>query len=292
VEEIMNRMTRTKSVVLSALTLAAVAALAALPGGAPARAQVGAASPVLPAAERVTGQTEPAAKVDVPAVLRGRIAEVLAKEGQPIKKDEVIARLDTTIQQATVKLAKTRAESTTEVEYAKVARDHAKNEYEKIRASPVTNAFEIAGKKLAWDQAEAACKKAEEARVLDGITLEKEQLVLEQMTIRSPIDGYVHRINKVAGEAIDENQPIAVVVQTAKVNASFFLPETQFGKVKAGDKVPVELATNPPLTRDATVVAVDPYVDPAGHLFRVKMELDNADGKIPVGIAAAWRMGK
>ena len=75
-------------------------------------------------------------------------AEVVAKEGQAIKKDDVIARLDTTLQDATVKLARAKAESTTEIEYARVARDHAKNEYEKYRAVNVSPA-ELASKKLA-----------------------------------------------------------------------------------------------------------------------------------------------
>ena len=251
-----------------------------------------ASSQAVTAGEKAVGQTEPAARVEVPTVIRGRIAQIVAKEGQPIKAGDTIAQLDSSLQEATVKLAEMKARSQTEIDYAKVALDHAKNEFEKYAASGAVAPIELAGKKLAVQQAEAYVKKSIEMQQIEEQNWEREKLVLKQMTIKSPIDGYVHRINKQAGEAIDENQPLAVVVQTAKLNAGFFLGENYFGKIKAGDKVTVELATTPPMTREATVIAVDPFVDPAGHLFRVKMEIDNADNKIPGGITATWNLGK
>ena len=39
--------------------------------------------------------------------------------------------------------------------------------------------------------------------------------------------------------------------------------------------------------RGGVVTAVDPAVDPAG-LFRVKLEMDNSDGKVPAGTPAVW----
>jgi hypothetical protein len=35
-------------------------------------------------------------------------------------------------------------------------------------------------------------------------------------------------------------------------------------------------------------VAVNPILDTASQLFRVKLELDNADQKIPAGTTATW----
>lgn len=264
------------------LPLAAVLAFAAV-------GQTSAPAPS-PLADRIPGQTEPAAKVEVPTVQRGRIAELVAREGEPIKKGDVIARLDTAVQEAAVKLQEFKANSETDIKYAQVALDHARVEFEKYKALTSSAPAEVRAKELALRQAEAYLAKTRDAQETEKLALAREKIVLEQMTIRSPIDGYVHRLNKQIGEATDENQPLAVVVQTTLVHVSFFLPESQFGKVKAGDKVTVELATTPPVTRPATIIAVDPYVDPAGHLFRVKMAVDNGDNKIPVGINATWGM--
>ena len=235
------------------------------------------------------GQTEPAAKVEVPSVVRGRLAAIAAHEGESIKKGDIIARLDTSVQEATVKLQQFKAENETDIKFAKVALEYSRVElekYQKANAGPA----DIRSKELALKQSEAYLAKTIDAQETEKLALAREKIVLENMTIRSPIDGFVHRINKQAGEAIDENQPLAVVVQTKLVVVSFFLPEQLFGKIKIGEKASVELSTLPPMLREATVVAVDPYVDPAGHLFRVKMNVDNADEKIPVGIAATWVM--
>lgn len=248
--------------------------------------------PVAPSdAGKYQGQTEPAAKVEVPSVQRGRLADVVAKEGDAIKKGDIIARLDTNVQEATVKLQQFKADNQTDIKFAKVALEYARVELEKYQKAEAGPA-DIRTKELSLRQAEAYLAKTVDAQETEKLALAREKIVLENMTIRSPIDGFVHRLNKQAGESIDENQPLAVVVQTNLVVVSFFLPEQLFGKIKTGEKATVELATTPPMVREAKVVSVDPYVDPAGHLFRVKMHVDNADGKLPVGIAASWVMGK
>ena len=120
------------------------------------------------------------------------------------------------------------------------------------------------------------------------LELNREQAILDRMTIRSPLDGVVLRVNKHAGEAVDEKDVVAVVVQISKLNAEFFPPKMLFGKIHTGDKVTLDLNTQPPVKREAVVVAVDPIIDTASQLFRVKLELDNADRSIPAGTTATW----
>jgi len=39
-------------------------------------------------------------------------------------------------------------------------------------------------------------------------------------------------------------------------------------------------------------VAVDPIIDPASQIFRVKLEVDNTDGKLAAGVNAVWTWAK
>jgi len=91
----------------------------------------------------------------------------------------------------------------------------------------------------------------------------------------------------------DEN-PVIVVVQTSKLNAIFYPPKELFGKIAVGDKVTLTLGkkSDTPVDVPAVVVAVDPIIDPASQIFRVKLELDNAEGKLPAGIDASWNFGR
>jgi multidrug efflux pump subunit AcrA (membrane-fusion protein) len=144
--------------------------------------------------------------------------------------------------------------------------------------------FEKRQKELDVKQAALAVEKAQEDQHEAAIELKREQITLDHMTIRSPIDGSVLRVNKQAGEETDDN-PLAIIVQTHRLNAVFFPPKQLFGKVHVGDKVSLNVEG---LVREASVVDVDPIIDQSSELFRVKMEVDNADGKIPAGSAATW----
>jgi len=241
-----------------------------------------------PGAQTFVGSTEPSAKVEVPAPMRGQIMEIAVKEGQPIKKDQPIARLDDAIQKQTVELARLEADSKAEIQLAESQRDFAKNEFERFSKNQSATPYEIRQKELNFRQAEIILEQKKEQALARQVVLQRERITLDHMTIKSPIDGTVLRINKQAGEATEENLPLAVVVQTTKLNAYFYLPKPMFGRVKAGDKVTIRLATEPPLDRQATVTVVDPTIDPAGQLFRVKLELDNSDAKVPAGTGATW----
>jgi hypothetical protein len=73
-----------------------------------------------------------------------------------------------------------------------------------------------------------------------------------------------------------------------KLTAVFYPPKQMFGKVRVGDKVELELELEPPVKKQAVVVAVDPIIDSSSQLFQVKMELDNAEAKVPAGTGATW----
>jgi RND family efflux transporter MFP subunit len=230
------------------------------------------------------GHTEPIANVEVPAGMKGQILEVDVKEGQVVKKGDPLAKLDDSIQQASVELAKKKAEATVSIRYVQNQLASAQNDYDKVKNNPSFNDTEKRQKELDVKQAQLAVEKAEEDQRESVIELKREQITLDHMTIRSPIDGSVLRVNKQAGEETDEN-PLAIVVQTNRLNAVFFPPKQLFGKVSVGDKVTLNVEGQ---MRDAVVVAVDPIIDQSSELFRVKMEFDNSDGKIPAGSAATW----
>jgi RND family efflux transporter MFP subunit len=233
------------------------------------------------------GQTEAVAKVEVPASVRGQLLEVNVKEGQRVKKGEVLARIDDAVQVQAVELARLDAEAEAELKLAEAHVEYAQVEYERWEKNMVATEAEKRLKKLQLTQAELEREQKKEQWRQKQVVLKREQITLERMTIRSPIDGVVLRVNKAAGESTDET-PLVVVVQITRLSAVFYPPKQMFAKVRVGDKVKLEIATEPSVQREAVVVTVDPIIDPASGLFRVKLELDNAEGRIPAGTAAVW----
>jgi RND family efflux transporter MFP subunit len=232
----------------------------------------------------ITGHMDPAAKVEVPAGSHGELSAVDVKEGQVVKKGQQLAKLDDAIQQATVDLAKTAAENTIIIQAQENELASAQNQYDKVKNNPGFNDTEKRQKELDLKQAKLKLEEAKEEQLENKIKLQQEQIRLDHMTIRSPIDGSVLRVNKEAGEETDDN-PLVVVVDTHKLYAVFDMPRQLFGNVHVGDKETVQTEG---ITREATVISVDPIIDLASGLFRVKMELDNSDGRIPAGVDVTW----
>jgi RND family efflux transporter MFP subunit len=235
----------------------------------------------------LTGQTEPVAKVEITSLTQGQLVDVKAVEGQPIKKGDTIGQLDDAIQKLTVDLKQLEADSTAEVRSAQEQLDHAQVELERYQKLGI-NDSELRQREINTKQAELSLEKMGEISRQRKVELAREKATLDRLTIRSPLDGLVLRVNKHAGESVDEKEVVAVVVQINKLSARFFPPKAVFGKIHSGDSVMLELNTEPPVQRVAVVVAVDPIIDTASQLFRVKMELDNADQKIPAGTTAIW----
>jgi RND family efflux transporter MFP subunit len=234
---------------------------------------------------QIFGQTEPYAKVDVPAGMKGLIASIDVKEGQPVKKGETLAKLDDTIQQKQVEAAALDANSDAKVREYDVTLASAKNEYDRVKNSSAANATEKRNAELKVKQLEIELEMAKQDQKKAQVKLDQEKITLDKMTIKSPIDGAVLRVNKRPGEETDEN-PLIVVVQVNKLNAVFYPPKQLFGKIKVGDKFTLAFATDPPVKREAAVSTIDPIIEQS--LFRVKFEVDNADNKIPAGTAVTW----
>jgi HlyD family secretion protein len=237
----------------------------------------------------VHGQTEPSQRVEVPSVEEGQVATIAVHEGQPVKKGQVIATLDDRVQALSVKLEKEKADSQVAIESALNQEKVARLTYQRyLQMGKVASAAETQQKKLALEEATLAVQQARENQAQRQVKLATAQAILDRMTIRSPISGSILRLAKHAGEAVKIDDTVATVVRISKLNVVFFPPEQLFGKVKVGDKVTIQVDTVPPVQRVATVIAVDPIINPASELFRVKMRLNNAQQQIAAGTAARW----
>jgi RND family efflux transporter MFP subunit len=238
----------------------------------------------------ITGTTVPVAKVDVPSVLNGQLAEIFVKEGSAIKKGQPICKLDDQLQQLTVQLKQLDADSTVEIRDAQAQIDYAQNEYTRARQlGGAGSPAELRQKELQLLEAKLALEAKTQAAAQKKIDCEREKVTLEKMTIASPLDGSVLRIDKQVGESINQSDTVATVVQTTRLQVPFFLDKSYFGKVHVGDKLVLDLATDPPTKRDAVAIAVDPVIDPSAPIFRVKVEFANEDQSIPAGVTAKWQ---
>jgi HlyD family secretion protein len=157
-----------------------------------------------------TGTVE-AREVAISSVMPGRIVEVLAQEGSEVTSDTPLFKLDA----ALLNLQVTQAEAS--VRAAQAALDQA-------RADKGT-AGEIASAQARLDSAKAA--------------LEMVKLQVEYATITSPMNGVVTQVSAAAGENAAAGKTLAMVADLTELTIKIYVPETEIGNVKIGDKAQV-----------------------------------------------------
>ncbi len=247
-----------------------------------ARQQVAILEDQLTQTELQTGQ----AKVDAEGRVHQAEAELSAAEAQ-LAQQEATLKLAAFDRDAYTRLAKDgavserqgrSAQSTAESQEAIVAA--ARRNVEALRGSlnvaranltnPEIRSSQSAGilKQIAQQQAQIASAAADAAR-------SRAQLVEAQenrgdLTVIAPFDGTVVTRTAEPGEVVQAGTAIVTLLDLNKVYLRGFVPESQIGKVKAGQAARVFLDSDPNKPLDAVVGRIDPQATftPENTYFR------------------------
>jgi HlyD family secretion protein len=224
-----------------------------------------------------------------------RITEVVADEGQRVKKDDVLARLvadtlDAQMAASDAALARTAAaiaQAKSAIVQAEARLAEAGNAYE--RAKPLRQAGHMT--EAAFDQREQAYKTADAqlAAAKDGLKVaEAERAQVEaqrreltwkrgRIEVKAPADGLItRRMARVGGYAAGAAEPMFRIVAKGEVELDAEVVETRLGALEVGQKARVEVAGLGEVS--GTVRLVSPEVDKATRLGRVRIFLGDTEG--------------
>jgi RND family efflux transporter MFP subunit len=220
----------------------------------------------------------------------GLISELLVDRGAIVKKGDVIAKLESGVEEATVALAKARAENdaTIRSNHAKLEFQRRKDERMKQLRKNETVSFAIA------DEAETAAKVAQSELDEANMNLQLAQLelaraseVLKQRTIRSPINGVVVARALGPGEYAFDQGHLVTVSQIDPLNVEVYLPLSHFGRIRLGTSAQVYPEVGGEYA--AIVTIVDQVFDAASATIGVRLELPNPDYALPAGLKCQVR---
>jgi len=232
----------------------------------------------VPVRLQAIGNVEAYTSVAVKSRVDGQILEVHFREGQEVKKGEVLFRIDARPFEAAHKQAE-----------AQAARDIASRDQ---AASQEKRYQELLDKnfvsKDAYAQFRTNAQTADATSRASRAALENAKLNLEYTVIRSPIDGYVGRALLQAGNMVKANDTISLVIinQVKPVYVSFAVPEQELAKVR-------DLMRKGPLSVDVAAPGSDKPLA-SGRIAFLDNAVDQTTGTIKVraifdnGDAALW----
>ena len=111
--------------------------------------------------------------------------------------------------------------------------------------------------------------------------------IYHQRTIRAPIDGIVvEKIHEV-GETATPAQPLFRVLDISRIYVQFFVRAEDLAGIHLGDSLKVRFPVlDAARTFTGAVDFIDPRVDAASGLLKVKVLVSNPDGFIKAGVRA------
>ena len=127
--------------------------------------------------------------------------------------------------------------------------------------------------------AEAHVLAAEEESALRQLEYDKTAIQLNRRVVTSPVAGAVAAVLKTTGEFVAPTDPYLVeIVELDRLVASFSILSQQAAALRPDQKVAVRLADSGELV-EGSLEFLAPVTDAESGTVRVKVRLDNADGR-------------
>jgi multidrug efflux system membrane fusion protein len=220
------------------------------------------------------GTTKALNTVTVSPQVDGKLLSVGFKEGDDVKKGDVLARIDPTLYQAALDQAVAKkAQDEAQLGNAKIDLDR----YEKLAASNAINRQQADTQKALVAQY-AALVQADQAAI------ENAQATLGYTTIVAPIDGRtgIRQVDEGNIVHASSTQAIVVLTQLKPISVFFNLPQQDIGRVnsafaKGPLKVDAQQSDNDAIIDSGTLRVVDNQVDPTTGTVKLKAEFPNAN---------------
>ena len=212
------------------------------------------------------GTVEAIREVPLSMQSAGRVTEVRAKEGDRVRRGQVLLRIDTT-------------QAVNALRSAEAAYRQAQDGYERAK--------QVYGKGAVTDQ-----KMVEiESQLTQTRSLyELAKQHLDECTLLSPCDGVVNGMNIEVGQTLAPGLRIASVLDLSAYSIRFAVPENEIGAVALGQRGEMECSA---LDRRFTVEVTEKNMkaNPLVHTYEVKARvLSRTDGLMP-GMIAGVALG-
>jgi len=208
------------------------------------------------------GSITPVQGATISAELPGMVSEIGFESGRPVKKGDVLVKLDSSAEQAQLR------SSEADAELAKADFDRARD----LSQRKVISKAELDA---------ASSKYMQRKAVVDNM-----HSVINKKEIHAPFDGIagIREVNP--GQMVPAGQKLVTLQALDSVFVDFSLPQQELARVKVG--MPVKMTTDAIEGRkfDGTLSAINSAVDSATRSVSLQATIDNADHALRAGMFA------
>jgi len=211
-----------------------------------------------------TGKLEAGSEVMAIIEQAGYLLEVNVKEGQFVKKGDIIAKLDP-------------AEAQFRLEKAQIALRNAKAEYESMKMGydAVFSSNDQERIRLIDDQL-----KAKSGVFLAELELKEAQMIFERCEVKAPISGQVADLKYNSGSLVSSSQALCEILSTNQLILRVKVLESDIPQISLGQTAEVYPITSTTVALAGRVTGINPRVDENG-LVQVSIALAGNKNLLP-----------
>ena len=233
----------------------------------------------------VNGKIEPRDEVSIKPQISGIITELFKEAGQPVKKDEVIAKVKVIPDMGNLSAAEHR------VRQAEVNMNQAQTDYDRMNRlyeQKVVSAENYEKQAVAYRQAQLELSSARDALniVREGISLSNASM--STTLIRSTIDGLILDVPVKVGNSVilsnsfNDGTTTATVADMGNLIFRGQIDETEVGRISEGIPVNISVGALPDVRLNATLEYISPKgVEQNGaNQFEIKAAISLPEGII------------
>ena len=215
------------------------------------------------------------------------------KRGDLVEAGDLLAHLESGVEEAQVAMARDRAEMTAAVDKSRIRFELAKRNLERSRrlgGDAVLSERQMDEAVTEERLAEAVLREALEAQQAARLALLQAEARRAQKRIESPVRGVVVERLLSPGDLAAPPQLVRVA-EIHPLLVEVLAPAEAWGSISVGSSAEV-LPADPVGGRHAArVTAVDRVIDSASGIFGVRLELPNSEYAIPAGLGCRVRFG-
>ena len=226
-------------------------------------------------------------EISIGTPVEGLIQTVPVDRGDWVTKGQVIVTLESSLEEATVALAKAKAEAEAVLKSSQVKVGFSSRKLERALDLFKTNSIaqhEVDEAQTEKALAEMSHREASENKRLAELELNRTTAALQLHTIRSPINGVVVDRLLSPGE-LARQTPVMKLAQINPLRVEVFAPISLLGKLKIGMRADVRPEGKGQSVYQAKIVVVNKVVDSASGTFGVRLEMPNPNNAISAGLA-------
>ncbi len=196
----------------------------------------------------------------------GRVSSIGFRDGQPVRRGQLLIGLDASLNEAEVAQAK-----------AELA----------LAQSNLKRTADLATKNFVSGSAQ---EQAESNVAVLQAKLQLAEARLSKMRVTAPFDGVVGIRTVNVGDVVKDGTDIVNVEDIATLKVDFRVPERYFTQLKVGQ--PMEIVTDalPGARYQGRIEAINPRLDANGRSLEVRAALTNSDGRLRPGMFARVRV--